>query len=83
MKKMSLVDIGGGFPGDNDGTYRDDMPTFMDIAATVRKAIEDFQNKFNADENRQLRFIAEPGRYFVSRSTTIATKIYGRKGGKG
>jgi hypothetical protein len=42
MKKMSLVDIGGGFPGDNDGTYRDDMPTFMDIAATVRKAIEDF-----------------------------------------
>ena len=30
-----------------------------------------------------MRFIAEPGRYFVSRSTTIATKVYGRKGGKG
>jgi diaminopimelate decarboxylase len=41
----------------------------------------DFKEKVN-DSERQLRFIAEPGRYFVSRSTTIATKIYGRKGGK-
>ena len=41
----------------------------------------DFKEKVN-DNERQLRFIAEPGRYFVSRSTTIATKIYGRKGGK-
>jgi ornithine decarboxylase len=81
MKKMTLVDIGGGFPGDNEGTYRAGMPTFLDIAATVRKAIADFRVKFTAD--RQLRFIAEPGRYFVSRSTTIATKIYGRKGGMG
>jgi hypothetical protein len=49
---MSIVDIGGGFPGDNDGTYRNDMPTFMDIAAIVRKAIEDFKNLFNPNENR-------------------------------
>lgn len=76
-----MVDIGGGFPGDNLGTYREGMPTFIEIASTVRQAIVDFKEKVN-DSERQLRFIAEPGRYFVSRSTTIATKIYGRKGGK-
>lgn len=47
----------------------------------MRTSIEDFKRQF--ENTRELRFIAEPGRYFVSRSTTIATKIYGRKGGKG
>jgi ornithine decarboxylase len=78
MKKMTMVDIGGGFPGSNLGVG---MPSFEDIASTIRKAIVDFKEKFN-DSDRKLRFIAEPGRYFVSRSTTIATKIYCRKGGK-
>ncbi len=76
-----MVDIGGGFPGDNLGTYKAGMPTFNEIAATVRKEIVAFKEKIN-DSERQLRFIAEPGRYFVSRSTTVATKIIGRKGGK-
>jgi hypothetical protein len=49
MKKMTLVDIGGGFPGDNEGSYRDDMPTFFDIASTVRKSIEEFKEKVNSD----------------------------------
>ena len=83
MQKMNLVDIGGGFPGDNQGTYREDAPTFPKIAVTVRQAIKDFASRVNTDGSRKLRYIAEPGRYFVSRSTTIATKIYGRKGGKG
>jgi len=81
MKPMNLVDIGGGFPGDNLGSYREDAPTFTKIAKTVRYAIRDFESKF--DNARNFRYIAEPGRYFVSRSTTIATKVYGRKGGKG
>jgi ornithine decarboxylase len=80
-----MVDVGGGFPGDNLGTYREGMPTFIDIAEKIRASIEDFTSKVteNGDAPRDLRFIAEPGRYFVYRSTTIATKIYGRKGGKG
>lgn len=73
-----MVDIGGGFPGSNLGVG---MPSFQDIASTIRLAILDFIKKLN-DNERQLRFIAEPGRYFVSSSTTIATKIYSRKGGK-
>lgn len=83
MPKMTMVDIGGGFPGDNAGTYRADMPTFIDIAVCVREAINVFQARVDDNGTRKLRYIAEPGRYFVSRSTTIATKIYGRKGGKG
>jgi len=81
---MHMVDIGGGFPGDNNGSYRKDMPSFPEIAKNVRKAINDFKEKItdNGNAPRALRFIAEPGRYFVYRSTTIATKIYGRKGGK-
>lgn len=81
MPPMTMVDVGGGFPGDNIGTYRDDAPTFPAIAKTVRDAISEFKFKFA--EDREFRFIAEPGRYFVSRSTTVASKIYGRKGGKG
>jgi ornithine decarboxylase len=81
MPPMEMVDIGGGFPGDNVGTYRKDAPTFPMIAQTVRNAIEQFKTSINQERPRELRFIAEPGRYFVSRSTTIATQVYGRKGG--
>jgi ornithine decarboxylase len=81
MKPMTMVDIGGGFPGDNVGTYRSELPNFLEIAEAVRTSIAEFKQQF--ESTRKLRFIAEPGRYFVSRSTTIATKIYGRKGGKG
>jgi ornithine decarboxylase len=51
----------------------------------VREAIDEFRTKVNADSYpaRDLRFIAEPGRYFVSACTTIATKVYSRKGGRG
>lgn len=83
MDKMSMVDIGGGFPGDNLGSYREDAPTFPQIAKTVRTAICNFESTFDDDETRHFRYIAEPGRYFVSRSTTIATTVYGRKGGNG
>ena len=43
MPKMSMVDIGGGFPGDNKGSYREDAPTFPKIAMTVSSAISDFE----------------------------------------
>lgn len=79
---MTMVDIGGGFPGDNLGSYREDAPTFPKIAKTVNAAITNFESKFEGS-NRKFRYIAEPGRYFCSRSTTIASKVYGRKGGKG
>lgn len=43
MPKMSMVDIGGGFPGDNIGSYREDAPTFPKIAKAVRSAVCNFE----------------------------------------
>jgi len=81
MKEMTIVDIGGGFPGDKGDCYGGpDMPTFQDLAKVIRESIKDFRTKV---DNRKVRFIAEPGRYFASAATSVATKIYARKGGNG
>lgn len=76
MRPMTVVDIGGGFPGDDGGYGGAGMPTFLDIAAAVREGISRFSR-----DGENVRFIAEPGRYFVSASTAIVTKVYSRKGG--
>ena len=83
MPDLEIVDIGGGFPGDTGGYGGDGMPNFQDLARGIRSGI-DAMEKNLASEGRSLssvRFIAEPGRYFVSASTAIATKVYSRKGG--
>ena len=74
MRPMTIVDVGGGFPGDKSGYGGGGMPSFQALAAAIRQGIQLF-------DGLGVRFIAEPGRYFVSASTVIATKIYGRKGG--
>eukprot|EP01038_Epipyxis_sp_PR26KG_P007561 gene7561-10302_t len=80
MKPLSIVDIGGGFPGDSGGYGGPGMPSFQDLAATIRLSIESFIKALGRTADT-FRFIAEPGRYFVSSSTTIVTKVYSRKGG--
>lgn len=80
MPEMTVVDIGGGFPG-GDGYGGEGMPTFQDLAATIRSSIDEFLKTLNRPAS-EIRFIAEPGRYFASASTTISTKVYARKGGK-
>lgn len=80
MKPLTIIDIGGGFPGDKGGYGGPNMPTFQDLAAAVRKGLDNFAAGFNRSMN-ELRIIAEPGRFFVSASTTVATKVYSRKGG--
>jgi len=77
MPPMNLVDLGGGFPGDTSGYGGEGMPTFQELAEVIRNSINDFV----AAVPQTIRFIAEPGRYFVSASTAITTKIYSRKGG--
>ena len=80
MVPMTIVNIGGGFPGDTGGYGGPNRPTFVQLAATVRESIAKFGDGLNRPLN-SIRFMAEPGRYFVSASTTIATKVYARKGG--
>lgn len=81
MAPMHLIDIGGGFPGDTGGYGGPGMPTFQDLARAVREGLELFQKDFHRPLSG-FRVIAEPGRYFVSASTTTMTKVYSRKGGK-
>lgn len=81
MPPMTILDLGGGFPGDNSGYGGDGMPTFQDLAKTIRHGLQVFGESLGRPTD-DIRVIAEPGRYFVSASTTISTKVYSRKGGR-
>ena len=72
MPTLTVVDVGGGFPCDE--LYSSEFPTFTAISAVVRDCIMDF-HKYHASAT----FIAEPGRFMVASSTTIATKVYATK----
>lgn len=80
MPPLRVVDIGGGFPGDAGGYGGPGMPTFQILAATIRSGIADLEARL---PSHRIRFIAEPGRYFVSACTSVVTKVYSRKGGRG
>ena len=80
MPAMSVIDMGGGFPGDRGGYGGPGMPSFQKLAAVIRPAVAQFQQKMGA---QPVRFIAEPGRYFASGSTTIVSQVQSRKGGFG
>ena len=83
MPHMSVLDIGGGFPGDMSMYYNNGkMPSFQELATTIRRAVTAFESRL-ADASpgwaSKVRYIAEPGRFFVSASSTVATHIYSRK----
>lgn len=66
--KMNLIDIGGGFPGIDDSII-----TFESITDVINKAIDEFFLEY------EVKFIAEPGRYFVTSSHTLVTTIINKK----
>jgi ornithine decarboxylase len=61
---MHIVDIGGGFQKSN----------FIESADVIRKSI-----KHNFANNKNIQFIAEPGRFFVEDSSTFFTSIIGKR----
>jgi len=65
---MSILDIGGGFSGNNEDNL------FIEMAIKIKEAIEIF---FNDIEN--LKVIAEPGRFFATGSLTHIVRISGKK----
>lgn len=67
--KMTLLDIGGGFPGRDD-----EKITFEDIAICVKDGLEK-----NFTDWEDLNVIAEPGRYFVSKSHTLILSVINKK----
>lgn len=68
---ISIIDIGGGFPG-VDKTVK-----FEDIA----KKINDGINNFFKDEldNNTIQFIGEPGRYFAQKTHILVLSVIGKK----
>jgi len=64
-KKMDTVDIGGGFPGE-------DEERFLAICNVLNVGMQELFSE-------EVRFIAEPGRYFVSRSHTLVVSIINKK----
>ena len=64
---ITLIDIGGGFPG------LETEILFEDIAEKVNEAIDEFFN------NENIKFIAEPGRYFVQKTHTLVMNVIGKK----
>jgi len=64
---FSILDLGGGWPGTNDGRI-----TFPDIANCIRPILDEL---FPAS----VEIIAEPGRYFVAESHTLAVNIFAKR----
>ena len=68
--KMNVLDVGGGFPGcDKDCPIK-----FEDIAKAINDSIDKYFSNYE-----DLRIIAEPGRYFASRSHTLVFNVIGKK----
>jgi ornithine decarboxylase len=67
--QMNLIDIGGGFPGTDDAKV-----TFEAMAEVINKGIDEL-----FFDNPNIKFIAEPGRYFVTSSHTIVCSIINKK----
>ncbi|KAG5855994.1 hypothetical protein ANANG_G00003000 [Anguilla anguilla] len=66
---MTLLDIGGGFPGSDDSKL-----TFEEFTAVINPALDKY---FPADSEVQV--IAEPGRYYVTSAYTLAVNIIAKK----
>jgi ornithine decarboxylase len=65
----TLLDVGGGWPGDDDGNF-----SFKDVAAVVSDAIDHY---FPASSGVEI--IAEPGRYFAHASHTYAVTVIAKR----
>jgi ornithine decarboxylase len=84
---FSMLDIGGGFPGDHSEIS---MKLLKDISEQVDLAICDFfrptyyiknriDNICDEETSPHLTVIAEPGRFFVQSSHTLLVNVIGKK----
>jgi ornithine decarboxylase len=68
--QLNLLDLGGGFPGNDENT----AISFPDIADKLSTALD-----VHFPEGCGVDIIAEPGRYYVAKSHTLAVNIFGKK----
>ncbi len=67
--ELDLIDIGGGFPGIDDSKV-----TFESMAEVINNSIDELYG-----EDTPIKFIAEPGRYFVTSSHTLVVSVINKK----
>ena len=68
---ISIIDIGGGFPGVDKNII------FADICYNINKAIDEY---FSYEKkNNIIKFIAEPGRYFTESTHTLVINLIAKK----
>jgi ornithine decarboxylase len=66
---MTLLDIGGGFPGDDKAKV-----SFEELAASINAALDTF-----FPIGCGVDIIAEPGRYYVASAMTLATMVIAKR----
>jgi ornithine decarboxylase len=64
--RMNIINIGGGFSGT-------DYNLFVNTACTINNSIKFYY------KDKDVQFMAEPGRYFVESAYTIVTKVINKK----
>lgn len=78
MPPLTLLDIGGGFPGTAANSASNELP-FERFTAVIRSSMEKY---FSAEEFPELQRIGEPGRYFVQTAGVLFTKVSGKRAQK-
>jgi ornithine decarboxylase len=68
---FTLLDVGGGFPGTDNESVK-----FSEIVSVLRPALD---SDFPESEYPDLKIIAEPGRYYVAASHTLAVNVYSKR----
>lgn len=66
--ELNLLDVGGGFPGDDDGDI-----SFAEIADVINPLLNEYFN------DPRVEVIAEPGRFFTHSAAHLATKVMSRR----
>jgi len=63
-----IIDIGGGFTGDNDNK-------FLDQATKINEALKLFKNT----SYKNIKFISEPGRFYMTKTHTLYVPIIAKR----
>lgn len=77
LPPLKMVDIGGGFPGNQFPHERENgVPAFEEFAAAIRQGLAQY---FPLDKYPGLQLISEPGRYFATACGTLFAKVCGKR----
>jgi len=68
LERFTLLDLGGGFPGNGRVQH------FVEFASTIGSALDEY-----FPDKHKLTIIAEPGRFMATRYSTLFVKIQGKR----